>query len=147
MPAGDLVVSDYQLEMRLTLTGEGTAYRLGPQGIGGLGDTVKANDTPLAHAAGSYLGRDFEDTRTLTIDYLIVGTSPAAAMTSYVALRTMWAPSQATTLPLHFRLPGMGKQVVYGRPRGLVEDLTGQKFGLLRALATFVCGDPTIAAA
>lgn len=148
MPAGDLVVADYQLELRTTLMGAGTSYKIGPQGIAGLGEpNVKTSDTELAHADGSYLGRDYLEPRTITVDFSLVASTPAAAGVLLVNLKTVWAKSEATDLALHFRLPGIGKKVVTGRPRGLVEDTTAIKFGFVRALATFYCGNPTISAA
>ncbi len=145
MAAGDLVVAAYQLELRTTLMGAGTSYKIGPQGISGLGEpNVKTSDTDLSHDDGTYLGRDYLEPRIITVDFSLVGSTAAAAGTLLVGLKAIWVKSEATDLPLHFQLPGIGKKVVTGRPRGLVEDTTQIRFGFVRALATFFCGDPTI---
>lgn len=144
MPAGDLVVADWQVEVRALLTGAGTSYPLGEEGIDGLGEPeAKTHDVDLGHAMGAYLGRDYAARRTITIPYLVEGTTPANAGTLFVSLRTAWATSE-TDIPLHLRLPGFGKLLVNGRPRGLLCDASKQKHSLIRAFATFVCGDPTM---
>lgn len=147
MAAGDLVVADYQVELRTTLTGARTPFQIGPDGITGLGEPpVKSgSDSSLGHADGSYQGRHYTEPRVITVDYSIKGT-PAQAGARLKLLKTMWAKSEATALPLHLRLPGLGKMVVTGRPTALVEDTTLLKFGFVRALATFECGDPAITA-
>ena len=144
MPAGDLVTADYQLELRSLLTGAGTSYPLGEEGVGGLGEPeAKSHDTMLGHAPGSYLGRDYAGVRIITVPYLVKGTTPANTGTLFGNLRTAWATSE-TNLPLHLGLPGFGKLSVQGRPRGLFCDMSQQKHSLIRAMATFVCGDPTL---
>lgn len=147
MPAGDLLNEDYQVEIRALLTGAGTDFLLGEEGIGGIGDVeVKALDTDLGHDDGVYLGRDHNGPRTITVPYLIKKPGdPAAAGTAYYStLRPAWIKSEATDLELHLQLPGIGHLMAVGRPRGLISDLTKQKFGLIRAFATFYCGDPTL---
>lgn len=145
MPAGDLVVADYQVELRTTLSGAGTAFALGPEGISGLGEpATKPQDSRLDHANGSYLGRDYYEPRVITVDYSLKTTTTTHAGALLVSLKTMWARSEATNLTLVLRLPGFGRVSVVGRPRGLVEDTRLIKHGYVRALATFYCGDPTI---
>lgn len=146
MPAGDLVVADFQVELRTTLTGDGTPYALGPDGISGLGEPgIKSGtDTNLDHADGSYLGRDFTEDRIITVDYSLKNTSTAHAGELLVDLKTMWAKSEATDLELWLQLPGIGKFGVVGRPRGLMEDTRLIKHGYVRALATFFCGAPAM---
>lgn len=147
MPAGDLLTADYQVEIRGLLTGVGTNFLIGDEGISGLGDVdVKSSDTDLAHADGVYLGRDHNGPRTITVPYLIrkPGDPATAGSLFYGTLRPAWIKSEATDLELHLRLPGVGHLKAVGRPRGLVSDLTRQKFGLIRAFATFYCGDPTL---
>jgi hypothetical protein len=146
VPAGDLIAEDWQVEIRALLTGEGTDFELGEEGIGGLDDLVEGKDTGLGHADGVYLGRDYNEPRTLTFPYEITkpGDPSMAGSLYWGTLRPAWAKSEATNLELHFQLPGIGHLMAVGRPRGLMPDLRLQKHGLIRALATFYCGDPTL---
>ena len=144
MPAGDLLNGNNQVEIRDTLTGFGTSWLLAFEGVGGLGvPQPKTGDTDLGHAAGAYFGRDYAGVRILTVPYVI--RAPKATVGSlFRTLCGLWAPSE-TNLPLHLQLPGgIGHISVNGRPRGLAEDMSNLNVGLVRALATFVCGDPTI---
>lgn len=143
MPAGDLVVADHQFELRTTLTGFGTPYLIAYESIAGIGNPApKVNDADLGHDKGAYLGRDYPAVRVITIPYVLRGTA-AAVGANFKALCTAWASSE-TDLPLHGRLPGFGKFTVTGRPRGLLDDLSQANRGVIRALATFVAGDPTV---
>lgn len=144
MPAGDLISADYQLELRATLNGEGTAYRFGPLGIDGIDvEPPKTQDVPLDGEAGAQTGYDYPDVKVITVDYTLKSTTAGVGVL-YKSLRTLWAIEQDDDIPLHIRLPGLGQFSVMGRPRGLRANLTQQKHGLVTALATFVCGDPTM---
>lgn len=147
MPAGDLVVADYQAELRATLMGASSNYQIAPPGIAGLGlPPVKSADTELGHADGSVAADDFRGVRVITIPLIIGGDSAisaSTAMTRFTTLLTAWAPS-TSDIPLYIRLPGWGKFHVNGRPRGLDEDLSQLKNGLINVLATFHALDPTI---
>jgi hypothetical protein len=142
--AGDLVVADYQAELRGTLTGAGTDFCPTMGWIGGLGIVAKTADTDLAHDDGTYPGRDYRASPTLTFPYAIHKRCDAdAAGALYRDLLDLWAPSEVT-LPLHFRLPGFGKVLVNGRPRGLVPNLNHLSMGIVTALAMFYLPDPTL---
>lgn len=154
MPAGDLISLGAspvfgEVEIRGTLTGGNTVYGLEKGGITGLGvPPAKTHDVDLAHAAGAYLGRDYAGIRIITVPYALDGglsaTPSATAGAAFVALSALWAAS-TTDIPLHLRVAGFGHISVSGRPRGLVDDLSDlHELGFVRALATFVCGDPTI---
>ncbi|MEJ7763888.1 MAG: hypothetical protein WKF86_00165 [Acidimicrobiales bacterium] len=143
MPAGDLVIADNQLELRTVLSGFGTSFPIAFENLSGLGvPEAKTSDIEFGHAPGAYLGRDYSEVRIITVPYVLRGT-PLSVGANFRTLCVMWAVSE-TNLPLHARLPGLGKFTVTGRPRGLVDDLTQLNIGVVRALATFVCGDPTI---
>lgn len=146
MPAGDLVVADWTIELRSTLMGDGTNYELGPSGeerIVGLGVPVpKTADVDLLHDDGAYGSPDYQGVRVISIPFLLRGT-PAQAMGYLKDLHTVWAPS-TTDLPLYIQLPGFGKFYVNGRPRGLLENTRWAHFGEVTAEATFVALDPTI---
>lgn len=144
MAAGDLITLDYHLELRGLLMGPGTPYHFeGPwTGLGFAG--VKTADVELDQAPGVYPGRDYLAARVLTFPLAFGGGTPAACMVAFRDLLAAWAPSTATDVELWGRLPGWGTFTVTGRPRGLVEDLTGLKGGEGKALATFFCPDPEV---
>lgn len=134
------------VELRGTLMGPTTPYRIGPPGITGLGVAVKSADTDLAHDHGDWAAEDYEGPLTIGVP-LILGTQGAAtavsAMTDYFVMRDVWMPSP-TDLELHLQLPGIGHFYVVGRPRGLGDDFVRLKHGLVAALATFKANEPTI---
>lgn len=140
MPAGDLVVADWQLELRTTLMGATTDYVIDKDagGVGGLLDvSVAMSETEYAHADGAFAGDAFSAARTATVPLVLDG------FTALTAMQAVWAPS-LTDLPLHFQLPDIGKRYVNGRPLGLVADLTMAAGGTIRVLASFRITDPTI---
>lgn len=146
MPAGDLVVNDYTLELGGTLLGDGTVYELSYEkgGITGLGvPQPKTNDTDLAHAKGRYAGRDYTAERLITIPFVITGATATATGDSFEVLAGLFAAS-TVNVPLFIQLPGLGKFKVDGRPRGLTEDLRNLQYGWVEALGYFWCGDPAL---
>lgn len=143
MPAGDLLTNDDQVEIRSTLTGYGTPWLIDIVNMQGLGvPNAKARDVDLGHAHGTYLGRDYTGPRIITIPYVLRGT-PATVGADFLTLCDLWESSE-TDIALHLQLAGFGHLSCNGRPRGLVDDLSALNFGAVRALATFVCGDPTL---
>ena len=121
MAAGDLVVADWQVELRSTLMGRTTVYKL--VGLDGLGEPpVRSRDVELFGTDGSYGSPDYRGPRVILVTLQLVQTSSANAFTSLTSLRTAWAPS-TTDIPLYFRVPGWGKVHVDGRPRGLEAEL------------------------
>lgn len=148
MPAGDLVIADYQVELRGVLVGgAGGTARIGPPGIGGLGvPTPKSADVSLQLADGAYGATDWADVRTVTVPILIDGTTDGGAWNAFAAHRTAWAASTAD-IPLYLRLPGLGRVYCLGRPRGLAEDLSLMPEGIINCLGTFVALKPALVAA
>lgn len=145
MAAGDLVVADYTLEIRLTLMGEGTNYALGPYGqpIAGLGvPQPKTADVELWHEDGAYGSPDYLSPRVISIPFELGGT-PSQVGGWVKDMNTAWAVS-TTDIPLYMQLPGFGKFYVNGRPRGFDADLTNLQFGIVTGDAIFVALDPTI---
>lgn len=143
MPAGDLIVDDYQVEWDATLHGRGTPYGIGKPGITGLGvPATKTTDVNLDGAPGAYGGRDYPGVRVITIPFHIEA-EPAAAGIHFRNLATLWVPTPDDR-ELHIRLPGFGHIKVSGRPRGFFDDLSLMSIGIIEAFATFWCGDPTI---
>lgn len=140
MAAGDLVVSDYQLELRTTLMGAATDYVIDKDagGVGGLLDvTVTMSETEYGHADGSFAGDAYQGARTATVPLVLEDFAALSAM------RTVWAPS-TTDLPLYFQVPSIGKKYVNGRPLGFVTDMGLAAMGAIRILASFRITDPTI---
>lgn len=140
MPAGALVVADWQLELRTTLMGATTDYVIDKDagGIGGLLDVaVQMPETDYAHAAGSFAGDGFAAARTATVPLVLTGFAALSTM------QTVWAPS-TSDLSLTFQLPNIGKRYVNGRPLGLVADVSQAAHGSIRMLASFRITDPTI---
>ena len=146
MPAGDLVVADWTLELRTTLMGDGTNYALGPAeqvNIGGLGvPAPKTADVDLYHEDGAYGSPDYMGVRIIDVPFLLLGT-PAQVGGWVKDLHTVWAPS-TTDIPLYMQLPGFGKFYVNGRPRGFDADLTNLQFGQVKGVGYFTALDPTI---
>lgn len=145
MPPGDLVVADYQWELRATLMGATTVFLPDLPGIAGLGEVVpKSNDVDLEGDDGAYATKDFDAPRVITIPMRISQSSPANAMNSFGTLKAVWAHSNAADIPLYIRLPGWGRFYVTGRPRGLKENLVDLKSSVIPVLATFFCPKPVI---
>lgn len=145
MADGDLVVADYQAEIRTTLLGATTTClfdRSTP--ISGLGNSVKDQDVDLAHGDGGYAGTDRVASRIITLPILIrTGVASTAGAAFKTLNDTTWAKS-ATDLTLYMKLPGLGKFYLTGRPRGVAEDFSNIDRGLIRCLLTFVANSPTI---
>jgi len=144
MAAGDLVVADWQLELRTTLTGATTVYKI--RHISGLGEPpVKARDVALDGQDGSYAAPDYRGPRIILVEYLISNATATAAFNSLTTLKTAWAPAIAD-IPLFARVPGWGRFSVQGRPRGLDEDVRHSQInrGLISVVGEFHALSPTI---
>lgn len=148
MPAGDLVVADFQVELRATLHGAGTDIAIDRRrgGIVGLLDrTAKMAETEYAHSDGSFVGDVLRASRSATFNFRISGVSAAAAGALVEDLWTVWDPTGTAEEPLHFRLPGIGHRYVMGYPLGLLDvDTTEQVYGVVPFAALFRITDPTI---
>lgn len=141
---GELITADWQIELRGTLMGAATGFRITPPGIEGLGvPQVKDNDVELDGADGSYATRDYNAGRLVTVAFLVTAATQSAALARLRDLNTVWAPATSADLQLHMRLPGWRFKVL-GRPRGVEQDISAARFGVVKALASFFCPDPTI---
>lgn len=144
MAAGDLVVADFTYEIRTTLFGAGTNYKIDDENIAGLGTApVRSADVELFHEDGSYGSPDTYGPRVILLPLLFNGTASQVGGWVKTWQTTLWVKT-STDIPLYLQLPGYGKFYVNGRPRGFDVDLTNLKFGLVTAEATFVALDPTI---
>lgn len=157
MPPGDLLNADFQVEIQGTLTGEGTAYQLGPEVVRGLLDEPepKTRDFEYQGQDGSAGAGDFRDVRVLHWDYLIgcrdegVTGDVDQAVTDALALVALWQPvSDPDGIELHFQLPGFGHKYVVGFPRGITftsdSRLWANDNGFTQAIARFDCLNPAI---
>lgn len=146
MPAGDLVVADYQLELRTTLMGYGTDIAIDRNrgGIAGLLDEIiKIAETDYAHADGAFIGESYTGPRTATFALRIDAATPAAAGAALETMRTTWTAATEEQA-LYFQLPGVGKSYVLGWPLGIVADYTMPALSTVPFLASFRITDPTI---
>lgn len=151
MPAGDLILEDYQLELRAELMGRDSDVHFDQDrgGVSGLfDDPVTPSETEYAHADGSFIGTVRNPPRTVTAALVVVGATEAAVAADVVAMRTAWAKSADPTVDveLWFQWPGFGKGYVLGQPLGL-QILDYTKALILRRvpiLGTFRVTDPTI---
>lgn len=146
MANGDLLTADFQFQLHNTLYGRGNGgvYLEYGQTIEGLGvPDAKTQDVNFTGRDGAYANPDYMSVRLITIPILVKGTTESAAMTSLKALSLAWIPYGADT-DLAFQLPGWGKFMVNGRPRGAKFDLTRLRGGVIHALLRFDCPTPTI---
>src|SRR5262245_51539045 len=148
VPAGALLTADWQIEIQGLLTGNGTAYiiPINP-GFHGLATaTIKASDFVLQGQDGIVANRDYQAERQISIPYIILQTTQAAAVNALTTLRTAWKPVASTTdVELHGRFPGWGHWSCTGRPRGISgDDWSLIHSGVIRVLASFVATTPTI---
>ena len=147
MAAGDLVVQDWQIELRARLMGDASAIIVDSDrgGLGGLLDLVTEEpEMPYAHQKGSFIGDSREVARTVTAALVTDAATAAAANLLIWEMRTIWAGSN-TDEQLWFQLPGIGKGYVVGRPKGIV-PLPAKTVlsGAQPFMATFRLGDPTV---
>jgi len=141
MPAGDLVVADFQLELQGVLMGNG-AISIAEQQVSGLGNPQpKVADVPLDLAPGSYGSPDYQASRVITVPMSVTADTPAATWNLFATLVTAWAPVTAD-VRLYVRLPGLGRVYFNGRPRGLSDDLSDLYLGVVYCLGTFVALNP-----
>lgn len=126
--------------------GKGTNYRLDVPNIGGLGvPNPKTQDVNLDHGDGGYAGTDRKGIRIITLPFVVIGTSPSNCMDNFETLAAAFEPV-AADVTLELYLPG--KHVnISGRPRGITDDLSRLKGGVIRAQGLFVALNPTMTAA
>jgi hypothetical protein len=90
VPAGDQIAQDWQLEINGLLTGAGTPYGFGEDGIQGMfTQRAKTQDVDLAGRDGVFANADYKDATTILVDYEI-NDSDSGAFSYLVTLR---APS------------------------------------------------------
>jgi hypothetical protein len=125
--------------------GAGTAMHFAPEYVSGIGVPVpKDEDVDLEHGDGGYAGTDRKGIRSIIIPFRIVGPSAASCMASFDTLAAAWEPVDAD-VELELFLPGK-HFTVQGRPRGLPDDLSRLRNGVISTIGLFVCLDPTMTA-
>lgn len=144
MPAGDLIVADWQAEVNALLMGAGTNWEFDYDGggVGGVfGGTVRDVDVARTLRDGSAHGTDSNPSRVLTVPLVWAGTQTAGAvLTALPTLEAAW--DAGVDAEFHLRLPTWGHNYLTGRTRGATVDMALVPFGACRVLCTFVAGDP-----
>ena len=143
MPAGDLIVADWQAEVNALLMGAGSNWEFDHEagGVGGVfGGGVRDVDVARTMRDGAAQGTDTNPARVLTVPLVWVGTQTAAAvLTALPVLEAAW--DAGTDTEFHLRLPTWGHNYLTGRTRGVSIDMALVPRGACRALGTFVAGD------
>lgn len=149
MANGDLITKDYQWQLNSHLYGCGSGglsldLTAGSSLVGVLGvPDAKTQDVVLNFADGSYPNPDYLGPRVISIPGIIRETTAIAAFNDLNALQAAWVPLSTST-DLAFQFPGIGKFKVDGRPRGLKEDLSLARYGVIRVLLRFDALIPTL---
>lgn len=142
MTAGDLVTSDWQVEVRGRVYGPGTGWR-----VAGLDDwssrKVRSNDQPRAGSHGAFLGGDLVDAAVRALRLNAGNGNIVTTPTELAELRddllAAWAPEQQD-IPIVWQVGGK-KRLRWGRTRNIdviENDLT---VGYIEAVCEWVDGD------
>lgn len=146
MSAGDLIVADFQVELRASLFGATTGIDIDVAGIKGLGTPApKTSDSSYDGQDGSAAAPDFLDIRVITIPLVVTAVGDAGTgMSGLDVINDAWAPARdGVDQELHLQLPGIGHVFFIGRPRGVDDDLALlPKGSIVRALTRFDAIDP-----
>ena len=109
---------------------------------------IRNQDDLRGYTDGSYSGRDFYDSRTVTMDLLITGDSSHPAQYYYNLLQTNLYPQQLGTpsalSAFQFELSSsIGLKIMYGRVRSLETTVDPDfSFGYIQATVEFYFPDP-----
>jgi len=140
MPAGDLIVADYQFELREHLAGDGCDWDNTEQGWSDpTGGEVVGSDAQRTLADGVSAGFDRSGPIVFTASLWTPNCYDDAEAWDLVSeLREAWAPSGYADLELHMQLPGLGHCWLLGRPRGVQVDTARIREGVAFAMVTFL---------
>jgi hypothetical protein len=147
MPAGDLVVADWQMEYGGVLFGDTTSYSIAR--IEGLLDTpeLRSADRQRLRRHGLIPGDDFLNGRTITVALEVFGDSDATFATAVASLQGALIPCEDEAA-LYFQVPGVAggeKRLLYCRPRKLSLPVDLDFFYRLPiAMVQFFATDPLI---
>ena len=126
--------------------GAGSGYELvnGPEALGL--PEVRTSDQPRPQDHGLFWGSDYLGGRSLVLEMVILGATPADAAARMDALSARWQPPRgpAATKTLTVELPGVGPRILNGRPRRLAFGTAQLKAGVVTATAEFAAADPRL---
>jgi hypothetical protein len=139
------ITSDWQGNLRSLTFGAGSDWQIDEPGITGLGiPSARTRDAERGDRAGDAGGDDVLPRRILTVPLVGTFDSAGEAWVSFEEeLKVAWAEGIVDE-SLDLRLPGMpatGRRY-FGRARGLDDDLSDLKSGVIRTLCTFEALDP-----
>lgn len=106
--AGDLITTDFQMQLGSLLLGEGTPYEIdGDSGLVGWDDLpgLDLADLPRPAAPGEYPGTIYPQSRIVTVALSVHGDGPGHAA-NLAALRAATTATLAVETPLAVRLAG-----------------------------------------
>lgn len=138
--------ADWQAELRSTVMGTGTAYKIvAVDGFGVHG--VKANDYDRVLRHGSVTGADFLSPRVLSLTIKLVAATATTAGQALTTLKAAWRPSTTTAeVELDVRFPGTAETSMkaYIKPRGaqVVLDQGSADRGVMVVQCLAHCLDP-----
>jgi hypothetical protein len=109
---------------------------------------LRTQDNSRGYMDGAFSGRDFLNSRTITMTLQIMGdgASPTSSFQTYLAeLRQYLLPQRSGTGVLQFNIPGRGVQRVNARVRRRQITLDPlYTYGRATAMVEFFCPDPRI---
>jgi len=144
-------LSPYQFAFNGWIFGAGTNYPV--ESVDGLLTTpdIRVQDDVRGYTDGSYSGRDFYSGRTVTINFVILGTGSTSAQQYYQTLQQNLYPQQLGTpsalSSFQFQLnnnstPG-GLKIMYGRVRKVTTTIDPDfTYGHILASVEFYFPDP-----
>lgn len=119
MAAGDLITSDWEMEVNGVLLGGETAFSISQ--ITGLLDIpdISSGDQARLRRHGLHPGDDFMGGRSVSIDFEVYADTSSDFSSAITSIMEATVPGQPE-VALAFQLPGVaggGKRVLYCRPR------------------------------
>lgn len=144
------ITADYQIELTDTtgatlLLGPSTPYVV--RNVDGLGaPPLRTSDAARPRDHGAWVGSDYMDARTVTLQLVVTGATAAATVAAVDTLKAYWYPTVAPAgrKRLAYRLPGDVAKELVGRTRRLDVDLDSLPHGYVPVKAEFYAGDPQI---
>lgn len=143
------ITADYQLELAdadgSVLLGDTTNYLV--RSVDGLGTPpVRASESPRPRDHGHWVGADYMDSRTVTIELTVVGATAAVTLENLAALKRLFVPTAdpAVRKTLAVQLPGEPAKQLVGRTRRLDADLSQVQFKSVPVVCEFFANDPQL---
>ena len=141
-------LSNYQFSFNSLTFGAGTNYVINAiDGLGGM-MPLRTQDDNKGYQDGTWSGRDFYDSRTITFQILITGDATHSAQYYYAQMQSAFAP-QMLGYPSELKLfqfqltADTGAKRMYGRVRGLDTIIDPEfGYGYILTSVTFLFPDP-----